>query len=143
MKLTCITAHLRMALLLLLLSGYAGLVAAERLRDAVDTALRRNPEVLGAAANLRAAHEAYAQASGGLLPTVDLRMATGREETDSVATRVTTGGSTRTLTREEGNLTLRQNIYDGQQVRSEIRPWRNNAPSRRASLAFTARRGCF
>ena len=72
------------------MTGHIGITAAERLQDAVQTALRRNPEVLGAAANLRAANEGYAAASGGRLPSVDLRMGSGREETESLATRSAT-----------------------------------------------------
>ena len=112
--------HAVLLLLAVTSCAAAGPAVAERLQDAVQTALRRNPEVLGAAANLRAANEGYAAAGGGRLPSVDLRMGSGREETDSLVTRAATGGSTRTLTRQEANLTLRQNLYDGQQVRSEM-----------------------
>jgi outer membrane protein, adhesin transport system len=106
-------------MLVMAMCGHTGVAAAERLQDAVQTALRRNPEVLGAAANLRAANQGYTAASGGRLPTVDLRVGSGREETESLATRTATG-STRTLNRQEAGLTLRQNLYDGEQVRSEM-----------------------
>jgi len=129
-----------LTLLFLVLSAPA---AAQRLQDAVQTALRRNPEVLGAAANLRAANEAYAAASAGLFPVVDLRVGSGREETDSLATRAATGGGTRTLNRQEANLTLRQNIYDGQQVRSEMDSQKYRVESTHSRLAETAEQIAF
>src|SRR5262245_36999267 len=55
-------------------------VMAERLVEAVRSALRSNPEVRGAAANARAAAETYQQASAGRLPTVDLRVGGGKEQ---------------------------------------------------------------
>ncbi len=92
--------HAGLWMLVLAMSGHIGIAAAERLQDAVQTALRRNPEVLGAAANLRAANQGYTAAGGGRLPTVDLRIGSGREETESLATRTATG-TTRTLNRRK------------------------------------------
>lgn len=127
---------LAVQLLSILLWTPHGILAAERLQDAVQTALRRNPEVLGAAANLRAANEAYSQASAGRLPVVDLRISQGREETESALTRAATGAS-RTLTRQEANVTLRQPLYDGHQVRSEMDRQSARAESARARLSDT------
>lgn len=123
-------------LLALGLCGHAGTAAAERLKEAMQSALQRNPEVRVAAANLRAATEGHAQAAAGRLPTVDLRAGTGREETESVATRSATG-NTRTLTRQEANLTLRQNLFDGQQVSSEIERQEYRVASTHARLTET------
>lgn len=130
------------ALFLLTLLCQSGTAAAQRLQDAVQTALRRNPEVLGAAANLRAANEAYTAASAGLFPTLDLRVGSGREETESLATRTSPGG-TRSLNRQEANLTLRQNLYDGQQVRSEMDSQNYRVESTRARLAETGEQIAF
>lgn len=132
-------APLRFAVLMLAILGHAELASAQRLQDAVQTVLRRNPEVQAAAANLRAARERYTQAGAGLLPTVDLRVGTGREETESIATR----NVPRALTRQEAGLTLRQNVYDGQQVRSDMERQNFQVESSTARLAETAEQIAF
>jgi len=111
--------------------------AAERLPDAVRAALRRHPEVLGAAASARAAVENYEQAAAGRLPTLDLRMGGGRENSDNTLLR-SAGIGSRTLTRQEASLTLRQNIFDGSQVRSEMERQSFRLESARARLSETA-----
>jgi len=111
--------------------------AAERLADAVRAALRRNPEVLAAAANARASIDAYDQAAAGRFPVVDVRMGGGKEESDNVALRAA-GIGTRTLSRQEGSLTLRQNVYDGAQVRSDMENRSFRVESARSRLSETA-----
>jgi adhesin transport system outer membrane protein len=109
---------------------------AEHLYDAVRAALRKNPEVLAAAAGARAAGAAYDQAGGGRYPTVDLRYGAGREESDNVALR-SAGIDSRTLTRQEGSLTLRQNVFDGAQTRSEMERQNFRLESARSRLRET------
>ena len=93
--------------------------AADALPDAVRTALRRNPEVLAAAANARVGVATYDQAGAGRFPTIDLRAASGREESENVGLRLQ-GRDSRTLNRQEGSLLLRQNLFDGRQVRNSM-----------------------
>lgn len=112
-------AHTAALALVLIASGCVFEAAAQALPDAVRNALRRNPEVLGAAANARAAVAGYDQAAAGRWPTVDLRGAGGREESENTGLRFS-GQDSRTLTRREGSLILRQNVFDGAQVRSEM-----------------------
>jgi len=115
---------------------YAALAAAERLPDAVRAALLRNPEVLGAAASARAVVEGYEQAAAGRFPTLDLRMGGGRETSENSILR-SAGIGSRTLTRQEASLTLRQNIFDGSQVRSEMERQSFRLDSARAQLKET------
>jgi adhesin transport system outer membrane protein len=93
--------------------------AAQTLPEAVRLALRRNPEVLAAAANARAGVALFDQAGAGRLPTIDVRGAAGREESENVGLELS-GRDSRTLLRREGSLTLRQNVFDASQVRSEM-----------------------
>jgi adhesin transport system outer membrane protein len=112
-------AHVAALALVLAAAGCAFEAAAQALPEAVRQALRRNPEVLAAAANARAAVAAYDQASAGRFPTIDLRAAGGREESENVGLQAS-GRDSRTLLRQEGSLTFRQNVFDGSQVRSEM-----------------------
>lgn len=111
--------------------------AAERLPDAVRDALSRHPDVLGAAANARAAVEGYEQAAAGRFPTLDLRMGSGRETSDN-SILSSAGIRSRTLTRQEASLTLRQNLFDGSQVRSEMERQNFRVDSARSRLSETA-----
>jgi adhesin transport system outer membrane protein len=114
-------AHAAAFALALVAAGCAFESAAQALPEAVRNALRRNPELLGAAANARAAVAGYDQAAAGRWPTLDLRGAGGKEESENPALRFSgSGDNSRTLTRREGSLTLRQNVFDGSQVRSEM-----------------------
>jgi adhesin transport system outer membrane protein len=117
--------------------GWASPAAAESLRDAAQSALRKNPEVLGAAANARAAVEAYNFAAAGRWPTVDFRVGEGREASETPGLRAA-GIDSRTLTRQEGNFTLRQNLFDGAQVRSEMEREQFRLDSARSRLSETA-----
>lgn len=110
--------------------------AADRLPDAVRDALRAHPEVQAAAANLRATVQTFEQAGAGRYPSIDLRVGGGHQETDSPGTRAA-GLGTRGLTRQEANLTLRQNVFDASQVRSQMETQNFRVDSARARLAET------
>lgn len=130
----------RPALLLALVAGLIGVAPdapAQALPEVVRIALRKNPEVLGAAANLRATQQAYEQAAAGRFPTLDVRASGGKEESDNVALRAA-GIDSRTLTRQEANVTLRQNVFDASQVRSEMDRQTFLVESARARASETA-----
>ena len=112
-------AHVAALALVLAAAGCAFEAAAQALPEAVRQALRRNPEVLAAAANARAGVALYDQAGAGRFPTIDVRAAAGREQSENVGLQLS-GRDSRTLQREEGSVTLRQNVFDGFQVRSEM-----------------------
>lgn len=138
----CIDAHHQHALVVSLAFAVCALTwgvqsAAQRLPDAVRASLRANPDVLGAAANARAAADSYDQAAAGRLPTVDVRVGEGRETSDNTGLQAAGIGS-RTLTRQEASLTLRQNIFDGSQVSSDMERQSFRLDSARARLFETA-----
>jgi adhesin transport system outer membrane protein len=92
---------------------------ADTLRDAVEYAVRTNPEVLASASRRFAADQGVLQAQAGYLPRVDLNAGTGREQLDSADTRLLgTAGST--FTRRDTSLTLSQMLFDGFVVKSEV-----------------------
>lgn len=94
-------------------------IPLEQLVDVIKKALASNPEVGMAAANRRAATEEFAQAKAANLPTVDLRVAGGREQSEN-ATTIAATGNDRSLTRREAGLTLRQNLFDGGYISHEV-----------------------
>ena len=111
--------HVARLALVLATAGCAFEAAAQTLPEAVRLALQRNPEVLAAAANARASVALFDQAGAARLPTIDLRGAAGREESENVGLQLS-GRDSRTLLRREGSLVLRQNVFDGSQVSSEM-----------------------
>lgn len=89
---------------------------AQTLAEVVERMLETNPEASSALASLRATYEEVAQAKSGLLPTVDVRVASGREQTSNVFLNPRKP----TLDRRESSVTLRQLIFDAYGVQSEI-----------------------
>ena len=92
-------SHVAALALVLAAAGCALEAAAQTLPEAVRQALRRNPEVLAAAANARASVALYEQAGAGRFPTIDLRAGVGRETSENVGLQLS-GRDSRTLQRE-------------------------------------------
>lgn len=104
---------------------WAAVAQAGPLEDAVSAALRGNPEVTAAASNRLATDQTVDQARSGYLPSVDLRGATGIENSNNPSTRQRAGringdGSNLTYWRNEANLTLRQMLFDGFGTSSQV-----------------------
>ncbi|MDR2875534.1 MAG: TolC family outer membrane protein [Methylobacillus sp.] len=100
------------------LSGalFSGAVSAQTLSEAVDRAIKSNPEVLMDASRRLASDEQINQARGGYRPRVDLSAGLGSEWSDNTATQP---GSD-TLFRRESALTLSQMLYDGAATKSQV-----------------------
>lgn len=97
--------------------------SAETLREAVEQAVRTNPEVLASANRRFAADQGVKQALGGYLPRIDLNAGTGRERLDSADTRLLALGDT-SFARHDTSVTLSQMLFDGFAVQSEVaRQW--------------------
>lgn len=94
-------------------------VQAEPIKEVVENVLRTNPDVLASTSHRRSADEEVRVAKGGYLPKVDLILGYGRERTDDPSTR-SSGLNDKTLTRRETGLALRQMIFDGFGVSSEV-----------------------
>lgn len=92
---------------------------AATLPEAVEQAVRTNPEVLAAGKRLLAADEGVKQAQGAYLPRIDLNTGSGRARLDNADTRAL-GISDSTVARHQTGLTLSQMLFDGYAARSEV-----------------------
>jgi adhesin transport system outer membrane protein len=110
---------------------------ADTLRDAVEYAVRTNPEVLASANRRFAADQGVLQAQAGYLPRVDLNAGTGREQLDSADTRLL-GLAGNTFTRRDASLTLSQMLFDGFAVKSEVARQNARVDSSAYGVAATA-----
>lgn len=94
-------------------------VGAQSLHEAVEQAVRTNPEVLASADRRLATDEQLKQAQAGYFPRVDLNTGYGRERLDSLDTRLL-GLSDTAFTRREAGLTLSQMLFDGFGVKNDV-----------------------
>lgn len=103
--------------------GFSALVAlpasALTLKEAVDEALRSNPEILSSAENREAVEFELRQARGLYLPTLDLEASVGSRKLDSPGRR-RLGTQDDTLDSSDVGLTFRQTLFDGGATRAEI-----------------------
>lgn len=93
--------------------------------EAVARALERFPDMRAAQANRRAAAELVDQARGAYFPSADLLLGTGREETDSPATRF--AGQEAHLNRRESELTVTQLLFDWGATEGQVRRFAERA----------------
>lgn len=110
----------------------SALAHAFTLEDAVHKTLVSHPDILSAKSEEQAAdHDVY-EAKGGLLPSLNIEGAIGREQSDNSATRSTnaaraaragktTSDHTVTLTRKESEVGVRQLLFDGGNITNEVR----------------------
>ncbi|KVD24243.1 TolC family outer membrane protein [Burkholderia ubonensis] len=101
------------------LAAASPLAAAQSLQEAVEQAIRTNPEVLATTHNREAADQGLKQARAGYWPRVDVDAAIGKERRDDVETRLL-GQNRATFTQRNANVTLSQMLFDGFAVRSEV-----------------------
>lgn len=92
--------------------GSLGALHAQTLDDTVRAALRSNPDVLIARDDRRIAEQERRQAQGANYPLLDLRGATGIEQSSTPSLR-NQSGTDPVLWRNESGITLRQNLFDG------------------------------
>lgn len=106
----------------LLASSFTGVVFAESMKDAVDKALKSNPDVLASVAQRQARDKEKRGAEAGYYPKLDLIAGVGREYTSNPGVRAATDpdGKGVTLTRSEFGLIGRQMVYDGGLTPSEV-----------------------
>ena len=103
-------------LTLLTLSAAA---TGQTLDDTVRAALRTNPDVLIARDDRRIAEQERRQAESGYYPLLDLRGATGIEQSSTPSLR-NQSGTDPVLWRNETGITLRQNLFDGFTTDGEV-----------------------
>ena len=116
-----------------LITGFLGATAvqAEEFNQALQKALNGHPEVNAAKNQLLSREQEIKRAKAGYLPTVDVALGIGRENTKSP----TTGQDEVNLTREEASISARQLIFDGFATRSEVQ--RQEARTNSASYSLT------
>lgn len=90
---------------------------AQTLEDAVRTTLQTNPDILASRYNVGAAEDLARQAKAAYLPSVDLVLSGGRENSNNTTTRAV-GSDDLRLTRKERSIKITQMLYDGFSTRS-------------------------
>jgi outer membrane protein, adhesin transport system len=109
----------RMLALIWLVVLFSSTACAETLRDAVERAVRTNPEVLAAGTRRLAADEAFKEARAGYLPRVDVSAGFGRERLNDLNARLL-GLSKTAIEHRDASLTLSQMLFDGFAVSSAV-----------------------
>ncbi|MEW8505221.1 MAG: TolC family outer membrane protein [Candidatus Thiodiazotropha sp.] len=107
------------------------------LRDAVEHAIKTNPEVLVESSQHLSRLDELDQAKAGYKPSIDLAAATGYERTDNNSTRAS-GEDHRSLTRKEASLTLSQMLFDGFATKSEVERQNARVKAQRRVLESTS-----
>ena len=97
---------------------------AGSLEEAVKSALQNHPALSAARKASEASKMGIDEAKGELFPSVDIRSASGREQTEN-STVINDGDQHRTLTRFESSLLIRQNLYTGGRISGNIEKRRN------------------
>lgn len=94
-------------------------LVAQTVKEAVQTTLKTNPDVMASQYNVQAASELVRQAKGAYYPSVDLVLSGGRESSNNTTTRAI-GSDDLRLTRAERSLRVTQMLYDGFSTRSLV-----------------------
>jgi outer membrane protein, adhesin transport system len=103
----------RSALVLLLAAGSAIAQTADPLKTTVEQAINSNPDVSARFNAYRASVDAVDAARGAFLPRVDLNASVGQERDRS-------SGSSRTLSRAQGGVSLTQLLWDGLATQNDV-----------------------
>lgn len=114
----------------------AGAVSAQTLPEVVRTVVEGNPEARVAEATLRATGEELNQARAGYYPSIEVRGDAGYESLETPGLRAAGAGS-RTLIRQQGSLVMRQTLFDGGQVSSEVARQSSRVDAARSRVAET------
>lgn len=93
---------------------------AMTLSEAIQSTLDNHPEIHAGINSRLSSDEEVKMAKGGYLPTVDLLVGYGREQTDSPSTRALGDHNTETLNYRDAELRLRQMLFDGFNTPNEV-----------------------
>ncbi|WP_213295840.1 TolC family outer membrane protein [Paraburkholderia sacchari] len=110
---------------------------AQTLQEAVELAVRTNPEVLATTHNREASDEGLKGAQAGYWPRLDLDAAIGPERRDDAETRLL-GVSQTTFTHRTTSVTLSQMLFDGFGVKSEVARQKARIDSSAYAVATTS-----
>lgn len=98
---------------------------AMTLTEAIQSTLQYHPEISQSVNSRLTADEELKFARGGYLPSVDLLLGYGRENTDSPSTRSIGDHNDETMSRGDAEIRLRQMLFDGFGTPNEVK--RNEA----------------
>jgi len=104
----------------MLLAAICSQAQAMSLTEAIQSTLDSHPEIHAAVNSRLSSDEDMKIAKGGYLPTVDLLVGYGREQTDSPTTRALGDHNKETLTYNDAQLRLRQMLFDGFNTPNEV-----------------------
>ena len=90
------------------------------LSEAIQSTLDNHPEISAGINSRLSADDEVKIAKGGYLPTVDLLVGYGRENTDSPSTRALGDHNTETLNNRNAEVRLRQMLFDGFATPNEV-----------------------
>jgi adhesin transport system outer membrane protein len=93
---------------------------AMTLSEAIQSTIDNHPELHASMNDRLSADEEVKIAKGGYLPTVDLLVGYGREQTDSPSTRALGDHNKETLNYRDAELRLRQMLFDGFNTPNEV-----------------------
>lgn len=93
---------------------------AMTLSEAIQSTLDNHPEIHAGINSRLSSDEEVRIAQGGYLPTVDLLVGYGREQTDSPSTRAFGDHNSETLNYRNAELRLRQMLFDGFNTPNEV-----------------------
>ncbi|NQD91989.1 TolC family outer membrane protein [Pseudomonas sp. CrR25] len=93
---------------------------AMTLSEAIQSTLDNHPEIHAGVNSRLSSDEEVKIAKGGYLPTVDLLVGYGRENSDSPSTRALGDHNTETLNYRNAELRLRQMLFDGFNTPNEV-----------------------
>lgn len=116
----------RLALTLgLLYAALSPICFAEKLEDVVRETVRCNPVILMSSANKYATANAVRESTSGYLPKIDIFASYGRDHNKNFFTRLENpsssgGDGSLTLTKREAYVSIKQMLFDGFAVRSEV-----------------------
>lgn len=116
---------------------FANTVNAATLEQAVRDSLLWHPQVSASVNSRHSADEDLRAAKGGYLPTLNLSVGTGWEQTDNSTTRAANDHN-RNLNRSESSLNLRQNIFNGFATTSEVARQKATVNSRAYTVLNTS-----
>ncbi len=111
------------------------------LREAADLAVKTYPDVQAAEEYGKALDQKVQQAFSGYLPKVDFTAGYGPETSDNTTTRAATGNPNRdplTMNRGETGVVVRQNLFDGFDVRTKVAQAKAQLQAAQARLELTS-----
>lgn len=112
---------LQLCILLLTTLVFSPLSVADTLEDAVNTAIKLNPEVRTAIDRRWEAEQQLKQQKAGYLPSVDLAGGEGTQNTVSPNSSFDTDSNGVTLERSESSLTLTENLFKGFGTKNDVK----------------------